>query len=174
MTWRVESAAVRALVMRLLKFELQSRRLGTRQLERGLLHPIDHLRRRANRGRLRVELSGPEVRRGGELDARVTIADSRGLADVEMGLVCTEFYACRMSGHGDGGGGRGTSSATAYEAWLPVDGRPGVHAVRVTVPAEAPFSYDGELLCFKWELVARGRRKRRLDAQARQEVVVRP
>jgi hypothetical protein len=42
------------------------------------------------------------------------------------------------------------------------------------VPAEAPFSYDGELLCFRWELVARGRRKHRLDAQARQEVSVLP
>jgi hypothetical protein len=157
--------------MRLFRFEFQSGRSGARRLERGLLHPIDQLRRRANRGRLGVEASEPRVRRGGELDVRVTIADSRGLADVELGLVCTEFYARRMSGSE---GRRGTSSATAYEAWLPVEGGPGLHGVRVTVPAEAPFSYDGELLCFRWELVARGRRKRRLDAQARQEVSVLP
>ena len=113
------------------------------------------------------------MRRGGQFDARVTIADSRGLADVEIGLVCTEFYACRMRGDGDGGS-RGTSSAAAYEAWLPVQGGPGVHAVRVTVPADAPFSYDGELLAFRWELVARGRRKHRLDAQAQREVCVLP
>jgi hypothetical protein len=157
--------------MRLLQFEFQSRRSGTRQLERGLLHPIDYLRRRANRGRLRVDASAQQVRRGGQLDARVTIRHSRGLADVEVGLVCTEFYASRMSGHD---GGRGTSSAAAYEAWLPVEGGPGVHAVRVTVPAQVPFSYDGELLCFTWELVVRGRRKHRLDAQARREVCVLP
>ena len=73
-----------------------------------------------------------------------------------MRLVCTEFYACRMRGDG---GGRGPTSATAHEAWLPVQGGPGVHAVRVAVPADAPFSYDGELLSFSWELVARGRRR---------------
>ena len=157
--------------MRLLQFEFQSGRSGTSRLERRLLHPIDYLRGRANRGRLRVEASDGQVRRGGQLDARVTITDSGGLADVELGLVCTEFYATRMSGHD---GGRGTSSGTAYEAWLPVDGGPGLHAVRVTVPAGAPYSYDGELLSFKWELVARGRRKRRLDAQARHEVSVLP
>jgi hypothetical protein len=42
------------------------------------------------------------------------------------------------------------------------------------VPAEAPFSYEGELLCFAWEVVARGRRKHRLDAQARHEISVLP
>ena len=159
------------IVMRLVRFEFRPRRSGARRLERGLLHPIDYLRRRANRGRLQVESTVPQVRRGGELDARVTVADSRGLADVEVGLVCTEFYECRMSGSD---GGRGTSSAIAYEDWVPVAGGPGVHGVRVTVPVEAPFSYDGELLCFRWELVARGRRRRRLDAQARQEVSVLP
>jgi hypothetical protein len=154
----------------LFAFESPSGRWDTGRLERGLLHPIDYLRRRANRGQLHVDAGGTAVRRGGQLDARVTIAASRGLGDVELGLVCTEYYACRMSG----GDGQGTSSAVAYEAWLPVNGGPGVHALRVGVPLEAPFSYDGELLRFQWELVARGRRKHRLDVQARLEVCVRP
>ena len=69
--------------MRLLRFGFQSRRSGATQLERGLLHPIDYFRKRANRGRLSVDVSGLRVRRGGQFDARVTIADSRGLADVQ-------------------------------------------------------------------------------------------
>jgi hypothetical protein len=113
------------------------------------------------------------VRRGGELDARVTIAGRGRLGEVEVGLVCTEFYECEIS-DSDGTQSRGTSSATAHEAWLPVEGAPGVHSVRLTVPAEAPFSYEGELLCFTWEVVARGRRKHRLDAQARYEISVLP
>jgi hypothetical protein len=113
------------------------------------------------------------VRRGGEVDARVTIAGSGVLGEVEVGLVCTEFYACHVTG-GDGTRSRGTASATAHEAWLPVDATAGLHGVRLSVPAEAPFSYEGELLCFTWEVVARGSRKRRLDAQASHEISVLP
>lgn len=148
------------------------RSLETR-LERGLLHPIDYLRRRRTRGVLQVDAREREVRRGGELEARVTIASSGGLEEVEVGLVCTEFYACELRGS-DGRRSRGTSSANAHEAWRAVEGAPGLHSVRLTVPAEAPFSYEGELLCFTWEVVARGRRKRRLDAQARHEISVLP
>lgn len=143
-----------------------------RRLERALLHPIDYLRRRRTVG-LQVGASHQEVHRGGELDARVTISRPEGLRELEVGLVCTEFYAYDV-GDSDGRRSRGTSSATAHEAWLPVEGTMGVHGVRLTVPAEAPFSYEGDLLCFKWEVVARGRRKHRLDLQARHEISVQP
>jgi len=144
-----------------------------RRLERGLLHPIDHLRRRRTRGMLQVAAGEPEVHRGGELDAQLTIASLGGLGAVEVGLVCTEFYACAVTG-GDGKRSRGTGSATAHEEWLAVDDTPGVHSVRLGVPAQAPFSYAGELLSFTWEVAARGRRRHRLDAQARHEISVLP
>jgi hypothetical protein len=168
-----------------LRFEFRPFRSLERRLERGFLHPIDYLRRRGTRG-LQVGASDQEVRRGEDLDARVTISGSGGLGEVEVGLICTEFYesdvrdsdAGRSRGSdvsdSDAGRSRGTSSATAHEAWLPVDSTPGVHSVRLTVPAEGPFSYEGELLCFKWEVVARGRRKGRLDAQARHQISVLP
>jgi hypothetical protein len=136
-----------------------------------MLHPIDYLRRRRTRGRLQISVDDPEVRRGEALDARVTIADSR-LGDVEVGLVCTEFY--EVASGGGTGSNRGTSSATAFEAWHPVTGTSSVHNVRLSLPAEAPFSYEGELLCFRWEVVARGRRKRRLDMHAAHEISVLP
>jgi hypothetical protein len=153
-------------------FEARPLRSFRRRLERGLLHPLDYLRRRVTRG-LAVDASDLPVRRGGELDARVTIASRGGLGQVEVGLVCTEFFASAMS-DSRGGRRRGTASATAHEAWLPVDGTPGVHSVSLAVPAEAPFSYDGDVLSFTWEVVARGRRRRRLDAQARREISVLP
>lgn len=146
------------------------------------MHPIDYLRRRGTRG-LQVGAGDQEVRRGEELDARVTISSPGRLGEVEVGLVCTEFYECDVYdsdvydsdvSDSDAGRSRGTSSATAHEAWLPVENTPGVHSVRLTVPAEAPFSYEGELLRFKWEVVARGRRKGRLDAQARHQISVLP
>jgi hypothetical protein len=170
-----------------LRFEFRPFRSLERRLERGFLHPIDYLRRRGTRG-LQVGAGDQEVRRGEELDARVTISSPGRLGEVEVGLICTEFYECDVSDSdvsdsdvsdsdvfdSDAGRSRGTSSATAHEAWLPVESTPGVQSVRLTVPAEAPFSYEGELLCFKWEVVARGRRKGRLDAQARHQISVLP
>ena len=69
---------------------------------------------------------------------------------------------------------RETATATAYEAWVPVESGAGVQSVRLAVPREAPFSYKGDCLSFQWEVVARGRRPHRLDAQARREISVLP
>jgi hypothetical protein len=153
------------------RFRLASGALE-RRLERGLLHPIDFLRTRMTRG-LQVCAGNRPVRRGEHVDAHVTISRPRGVERVEAGLVCTAVYASAVS-DGRGGRSRGTASATVHEAWLPVEGAPGVHSVRLTVPANAPFSYEGDLLCFRWEVIARGRRARRLDPQARHSVAVLP
>lgn len=102
--------------------------------------------------------------RGGELDAVVTLSDVAGLQDVQVGLFCTERYAVQM--HTDNGSRQGTCWATAYERWVPMATTPGVQTVRLRVPPEAPFSYEGDILSFRWEIIARGRRRRRLDAQA--------
>jgi hypothetical protein len=99
----------------------------------GLLKPIDLLRRRLTRG-LQVGAAAQEVRRGEEVEALVTISSARGLGDVEVGLLCTEYYACE--GVGDSGG-RAITYAIAHEAWLPVDCAPGVQSVRLTIPTEA-------------------------------------
>jgi hypothetical protein len=129
-----------------------------------------------------VSASDGEVRRGGQVEALVTISSPRGLGNVEVGLVCTEYYdeetrsptSSSTGGDGSTTTSRTTSSAIAHEAWLPVESAAGVQRVRLAVPAQAPFSYKGDCLSFKWEVVARGRRSRRLDAQARQEISVLP
>ena len=144
------------------------------------VHPLDTLRRWLTRG-LRVSASDREVRRGGEVETFITISSPRGLGNVEVGLVCTEYYdeetsspTSSSTGSVDTTPSRTTSSAIAHEAWLPIESAAGVQSVRLAIPAEAPFSYKGECLSFKWEVVARGRRSRRLDAQARQEISVLP
>jgi hypothetical protein len=137
---------------------------------RGTLKPIDLLRRRLTRG-LEVGAAAQEVRRGDQVEALVAISSARGLGTVEVGLVCTEYYACYGKGES---GGRVLTYAIAHEAWLPVDCSPGVQNVRLPIPTEAPFSYEGDCLSFKWEVIARGRRRRRLDAQAGHEISVLP
>jgi hypothetical protein len=153
-------------------FQSRGLRLVGARLERELLHPIDHLRRRMTRG-LHVGASDRPVRRGEQLEAHVTISRPERLGDVEVGLVCTEFFASAAS-DSRGGRRRGTASATAHASWLPVPSTPGVHTVRLAVPTQAPFSYKGDVLRFTWEVVARGRRRRRLDAQTRHEITVLP
>jgi hypothetical protein len=137
---------------------------------------LDFLRRRLTSG-LQVEASKGEVRRGEEVEALVTISSSRGLADVEVGLVCTESYAYESTStdtEGHSYSSRGTAEACAHEAWVPVEGVAGVQASRFAIPSSAPFSYAGDCLSFRWEIVARGRRSHRLDAQVRREISVLP
>ena len=160
-----------------LRFQREFRPRRVASLEKrllGLLKPIDLLRRRLTRG-LQVGASDQEVRRGEEVEALVTISSARGLGDIEVGLVCTEYYALYSEGVStDDSGGRATTYAIAHEAWLPIESAPGAQSVRLTIPPEAPFSYEGDCLSFRWEVVARGRRRRRLDAQAKHEISVLP
>ena len=136
-------------------------------------NPVDLVRRRLTKG-LEVTARQGEARRGEHVDALVTVAEPERLGDVEVGLVCTEYYdELVWTGGEHSSQQRTTSQATAYEAWAPVPDVAGEHSVRLQIPAEAPFSYAGRCLSFTWEVVARGRRSG-LDAQARHEIGVLP
>lgn len=138
-------------------------------------HPLEALRRRFTRG-LEVAAGEHEARRGGEIEALVTISSARTLGDVEVGVVCTEYYDEEQTDStGDSTStSRVTCDEIAHETWHPVEAVAGVQSVHFTIPRDAPFSYDGDCLSFKWEVVARGRRSRRLDAQVRSEFSVLP
>lgn len=138
-----------------------------------LHNPFDAIRTRLTSG-MKVRAGSEDLFRGDELEATVTILRPGNLGQVEVGLVCTEAYAVLMSDADGSGSSEGTSWARAYEAWVPVESIPGSHTVRLRVPADGPFSYEGDYLSFRWEVVARGVRKRRLDARARQKIHVRP
>jgi hypothetical protein len=136
-----------------------------------LLHPLDFVRRRMTKG-LQVDVGQPEARRGGDVEALVTISTRAGLGDVEVGVICTESYD-EQSTDSKGQISRTTSEDVAHEEWLPLENTVGVQTIRLRIPAKAPFSYEGDCLSFKWELVARGRRSG-LDAQAAREISVLP
>jgi hypothetical protein len=140
------------------------------------VHPLDALRRRLTRG-LEVTAGDQSVRRGAEVEALVTISGAGKLGDVQVGVVCTEYYDeedTTSTGNGSTSTSRSTSDDVAHESWSRVESVTGVQSVRFTIPADAPFSYSGECLSFRWEVVARGHRSRRLDAQARNEFAVLP
>jgi len=140
--------------------------------KRAMLNPLDAVRRKLTRG-LEVTVDDGRVRRGGELHATVTIAEPDKLGTLQAGLVCTEIYDYHSSGGGDDGGSQQTATAVAFEAWQPLDAIAGQQVVTLAVPTEAPFSYAGDVLSYRWEVAVRGNRKG-LDAQARREIAVLP
>ena len=155
-----------------MRLEWTFRPRSLRGLERKLSHPLDFVRKRQTRG-LQVDGGEHGVRRGEEVEALVTISNPEGLGDLSAGLVCTEYYDEESTDH-EGHTSRATVEATAYEDWQPVEEVTGVQSVRLAIPADAPFSYEGACLSFKWELVARGHKSRGLDAQARSDLSVLP
>ena len=138
--------------------------------------PLAFMRRRLTSG-LEIGASMGEVRRGEEFEVLVTVPSNSKLIGIDVGLVCTELYD-EESSHTDSDGhshtSRQTSRAIAYEAWLPVEIATGVQGVRLSIPAEAPFTYEGECLSFEWEIVARGRRRRGIDLEAGRKLAVLP
>ena len=116
--------------------------------------------------------------RGDEVEALVTISSPGKIGNVEVGVVCTEYYDEEDTDTDMNTGGQSTSRVTsdeiAHEAWLPVETISGAQSLHFTIPPDAPFSYRGDCLSFKWEVVARGRKRRGLDAQARSEFSVLP
>lgn len=134
---------------------------------------VDFLRRGLTTG-LEVGARERFVRRGDQVEAVVTISQPRGLGRLDVGLVCTESYDYEHTWtdrHGTHTS-RETAHEVAHEAWQAVESGVGEQSFRFLVPPDAPFSYNGECLSFKWEVVAVGRRRRRLDAQARAELSV--
>jgi hypothetical protein len=136
---------------------------------------VDSLRRRLTTG---LDLGAREdvVQRGDQVEAVVTVSRPRGLGRLEVGLVCTESYDYWSSSTpgSDSGSSRETADEIAHQAWQALESREGEQTVRFGVPVDAPFSHQGTCLSFKWELMAVGRRRRRLDAQANADVTVLP
>ena len=133
--------------------------------------PLDALRRKLTKG-LEVRAEQTEARRGDEVRALVVVTDTGNIGELEAGIVCREFYDETVSTND--GSTRSTLNAVEYESWQPLQCMEGEYPVTLTIPAHAPYSYAGDCLSFRWEIVARGRKKLALDAQASQEVWVRP
>jgi hypothetical protein len=143
---------------------------------RGFDHRLDFVRRGLTRG-LQITVPQQEVRRGDELEAIVMVAGRRGLGELQAGIVCTESYDYESTWTDKDGmqqSSRETAQATAHEEWHQLESRSGTQNVRISIPVDAPFSYKGSCLSFQWEVLTRGRRRHRLDAQAARRVTVLP
>jgi hypothetical protein len=135
-------------------------------------------RRLAAAAGLEVGAQVTPVRRGQEVEARVSISAPRAIGDLKIGIRCTELYDEEVSedtgSTGMSSTRRKTYDAVAHETWVPVDAVPGELSARIAIPEDAPFSYAGDCLSFKWEVVAREIRRHAVDVEATHELQVLP
>jgi hypothetical protein len=114
---------------------------------------------------LKVTLSATEARRGDTIDARLEVTRA-GNEEIELGLVCTEYYDVEKTSYSSNSGStryRDTEDAIAHEEWRPASPSQSIHSVRFQIPPEAPFSFKGSCLAFEWRVSARQPKRMRFD-----------
>lgn len=120
---------------------------------------------------LKVEVERSDLKRGDEVIVRLEVG-ARASDKLELGLVCTEYYAARKS-DAQGNTQRATDEAVAFEDWRPQSGGP-LQTVRFAVPGDAPYSYRGDCLSYVWRVSAREPRRLRFDPATNIPLEVRP
>ena len=116
---------------------------------------------------LRLEVSAEEARRAEPLQARLAI-DRQPSAGVrlELALVCTERYDIEQrvtNPNGSDYNQRVTKTEELHRQAVPVtDGSDGA-TTSFTVPADGPFSYEGDCISAVWHVEAKERRPNRPD-----------
>jgi hypothetical protein len=100
---------------------------------------------------MRVEVDRQELRRGDRVGAT---ASSEGDGDLEVGLVCTQSFDVwrRISGDSPS---RVTNSACVWQQWTPAPHGAFGQGIELTVPADGPYSYEGDCVSFGWAVVVR-------------------
>jgi hypothetical protein len=99
---------------------------------------------------LEVDVERDSVRRGERIGAVAT-----GEGTIELGLVCIERYDVWREGAADDSRSRSTLSAVVWSSWVPAPHATLGQRVELAVPADAPYSHEGDCLSFAWSVRAR-------------------
>ena len=116
---------------------------------------------------LRLEVSADEARRGEPLHARLAV-DRQPPAGVqiELALVCTERYDIEQrvtNPNGSDYNQRVTKTEELHREAVPVNEGSDAATASFTVPADGPFSYEGDCISAVWHVEAKERRPNRPD-----------
>ena len=125
---------------------------------------------------LKVTLSTTQARRGDTVDARLEVTRA-GDDEIEIGLVCTEYYDVEKTSYSSNGGTshyRDTDDAIAHEEWRPASPSQSIHNVRFQIPPDGPFSFKGRCLAFEWRVSARQPMRMRFDRTTNVDLKVLP
>jgi hypothetical protein len=105
-----------------------------------------------------VDVDRQEVRRGDRVGATVS-----GEGELEVGLVCTQRYDV-LRRVGSESRSRVTETASVWRAWAPAPHAALGQRVELTVPADGPYSYEGDCVSLTWAIVARRPGEKRVAA----------
>lgn len=125
---------------------------------------------------LQLAVGSERVRRGDRVSATLSVSRTSSGARVELALVCTERYDVEQRVHNPNGADydqRVTKEDDVHREAIPIDG-PGPHRIDFTVPADQPFSYEGDCISAVWRVEARERRPRRTDLASHVPLQVAP
>lgn len=117
------------------------------------------------------------VERGGTVTLTLAIPDTTKVGpELELGLVCTEYYDVEVSRPTGNSTSRGpeTREAVAHEEWRPADPSAVHQSQAFSIPAGAPFTHHGKCLHYEWRAVAREPERLRPDSRSDQVVTVEP
>jgi hypothetical protein len=103
----------------------------------------------ALRGGPELRVERQELRRG---DRVAVVATGEG--ELEVGLPCTQSYNVwrRM---GNDSRSRVTDSASVWEQWVPAPHGALGQRVELALPADGPYSYEGDCVSVGWAVVVR-------------------
>ena len=98
---------------------------------------------------LALQVERQELRRG---DRVAAVASGEG--ELEVGLLCTQSYDVWRRIANDSRS-RVTDSASVWEQWVAAPHAALGQRVELTLPADGPYSYEGDCVSFSWAVVAR-------------------
>jgi hypothetical protein len=98
---------------------------------------------------LRVEVERQELRRGDRVGASAS-----GEGQLEVGLLCTQSFDVWRRVGADSRS-RVTDSASVWQQWVPAPHAALGQRVELAVPADGPYSYEGDCVSFGWAVVVR-------------------
>ena len=98
---------------------------------------------------LELLVEGQELRRG---DRVAAIASGEGA--LEVGLVCTQSYDVWRR-IGNDSRSRVTASASVWQEWVPAPHGALGQRVELALPADGPYSYEGDCVSIGWAVVVR-------------------
>jgi hypothetical protein len=98
---------------------------------------------------LELQVERQELRRG---DPVAAIATGKG--ELEVGLVCTQSYDLWRRIANDSRS-RVTDSASVWQEWVPAPHGALGQRVALALPAEGPYSHEGDCVSFGWAVVVR-------------------
>lgn len=121
-----------------------------------------------------IAIDPDEPRRGERVRVRLVRHGATHAGEgCEVGIVAVERYDVRRT-DGDGNTHRSTTESEEFAHWSPIPATIGEETIEMKVPSDAPFSYEGKAVSYRWRAEAKIHRRMRPDRRTVAAFWVRP